>query len=264
MQKIRLGSVSYLNAKPLIYGLERDDGVELNLAVPSKLLEGLREGRFDVALLPVIDYQRMEGLRIVPSGGIGSDGETLTVRIFSRGPIEKIERLACDTDSHTSVALARVLLAERYGRRPELVDLGSKEAAGGFDGLLLIGDKVVCEEPEEYGEQIDLGESWKELTGLPFVFAAWMVRQGVELGDLPMKLEAAKRAGLKHVDELVRAYAVPRGWPAEVARRYLTQHLKYDIGPREIEAIALFHQLAAKHGVLAMPPRAVKMYKPGA
>src|SRR5687768_6774488 len=81
---LRVGSVSFLNAKPLIYGLEGAADVELSLAVPSGLLGGLRAGELDVALLPVIDYQRMEGLRIVPGGGIGCDGETLTVRIFSK------------------------------------------------------------------------------------------------------------------------------------------------------------------------------------
>src|SRR6266404_8596497 len=108
----RIGSVSYLNAKPLIYGLEREKGIQVELEVPSRLLGGLRQGRFDVALLPVIDYQRCDGLCLVPSGGIGCDGPTLTVRIFSRRPIEKIKTLACDTDSHTSVALARIVLAE--------------------------------------------------------------------------------------------------------------------------------------------------------
>jgi chorismate dehydratase len=124
-----IGSVSYLNAKPLIWGIEREGDVRLLLDVPSRLLAGLREGRFDVALLPVIDYQRMPGLRIVPAGGIGCDGPTLTVRIFSRVPIERIGRLACDTDSHTSVALARVVLAERWGARPVFVDLSLAETS---------------------------------------------------------------------------------------------------------------------------------------
>src|SRR5688572_5320446 len=119
---IRVGSVSFLNAKPLIYGLERDPLVDLSLAVPSKLLDGLREERLDVALLPVIDLQRMAGLCVVPAGGIGCDGETLTVRIFSKCPVTEIKTLACDPDSHTSVALARIVFAERYGTRPAFVD----------------------------------------------------------------------------------------------------------------------------------------------
>src|SRR2546423_1541037 len=105
VKTLRIGSVSFLNAKPLIYGLEEAPDLDLKLEVPSRLLAGLRDGRFDIALLPVIDYQHLENLCLVPSGGIGCDGSTLTVRIFSKKPIEQIQTLACDTDSHTSVAL---------------------------------------------------------------------------------------------------------------------------------------------------------------
>src|SRR5687767_15947212 len=108
--KLRIASVSFLNARPLIEGLDREPGVELTLDVPSKLLDGLRDRRYDVALLPVIDYQKLDNLTIIPAGGIGSDGETLTVRVFSRVPIHQIQTLACDPDSHTSVALARIIL----------------------------------------------------------------------------------------------------------------------------------------------------------
>src|SRR5687767_1213254 len=128
LSTLRLGSVSYLNAKPLIFGLESSPDLSLILDVPSKLLPGLRDQRFDIALLPVIDYQRLDNLKIVPAGGIGCDGPTLTVRIFSRCPIGKIKTLACDTDSHTSVALARIILGEQFGIRPQLVDLLKEES----------------------------------------------------------------------------------------------------------------------------------------
>src|SRR5205085_822361 len=117
--------------------------LKLLLEVPAKLIDLLRENRADVALLPVIDYQRMDGLCIVPTGGIGSDGETLTVRIFSRTPIEQIQTLACDNESHTSVALAKIVLAEQFAIRPELIELSATRSNS---AQLLIGDKVVCEE----------------------------------------------------------------------------------------------------------------------
>jgi chorismate dehydratase len=259
--RIRVGSVSFLNAKPLIYGLEQVPEVELSLAVPSRLLEALRARTLDVALLPVIDYQRMPGLRIVPSGGIGCDGETLTVRIFSRRPVDQIRRLACDTDSHTSVALARVIFAERYGVRPEFVDLTDDEDS---DARLLIGDKVVCEEPAGFEHQLDLGAAWKEMTGLPFVFAVWTAREGVELGELPVRLEAAKREGLRHVEEIVRAHGTGRGWPTGLARRYLTEYLTFDVGERQLAAMARFYELAWRHGVLEREPRDVQLYAGGA
>jgi chorismate dehydratase len=254
-QRLRIGSVSYLNAKPLIYGLDKDDDLELTLDVPSKLIDGLREGRFDVALLPTIDYQRLAGLTMLTSGGIGCDGPTLTVRIFSKFPIEKITTLSCDRDSHTSVALAKILLSELMGLSPELIDM-EKDA----DARLLIGDKVVCEEPKGFPHQLDLGQAWKTFTGLPFVFATWVAREETDLGDLPERLELAKQAGLRHATEIVAEHAAPRGWPSELAMQYLTRYLKYDIGLKQLEAIRLFHQLAAKHGLIENPARELKMY----
>jgi chorismate dehydratase len=261
VRTVSVGSVSYLNAKPLIYGLDQADDLRLILDVPSRLLDGLRQHRMDVALLPVIDYQGLEGLRVVPAGGIGCDGPTLTVRIFSRMPIPQIKTLACDTDSHTSVALARVLLAERSGIRPRFVDWsGASGAEASCDALLLIGDKVVCEEPRGYEHQLDLGAAWKELTGLPFVFAVWMARPGVDLGDLPGRLVRARESGLAHVDEIIARCAVPRGWPANVARQYLCGYLKYEIGERQLEAMRLFYQLAGQHGVIEGRLRELRMY----
>jgi chorismate dehydratase len=260
-QKLRVGSVSFLNAKPLIFGLQGSSTVELSLDVPSRLLQRLIEQQCDVALLPVIDYQRMPGLRILTAGGIACDGPTLTVRIFSPTPVEQIKTLACDTDSHTSVALARIILAERYGIHPRILDFDFHNHGGQVPhpqpgvAQLLIGDKVVCEEPTNLPHQIDLGQAWKEMTGLPFAFATWMARTGIDLGDLPAELESAKRSGLANIDEIISRDAVPRGWPADVARRYLTEHLQFDITPWHVEAIRLFHQLAHRHGILESPPR---------
>ena len=255
---LNVGCVSFLNAKPLIYGLENARDVRLTLEVPSRLLDGMLDHRFDVALLPVIDYQRMPGLKLLTSGGIGCDGETLTVRIFSPIPIEQVRTLACDTDSHTSVALAKVVLKRLYGITPRFIDL----AAGALTGetaLLLIGDKVVCEEPAGLPHQLDLGEGWKRLTGLPFVFAAWIARQGIELGDLPDKLEAAKRGGLTHLDEIIARYAIPRGWPADIAHRYLAEYLKFDVEADQMKAIRLFHQYAGEEGLLDHSPWALSV-----
>lgn len=251
---LRLGSVNYLNARPLIYGLEALHDASVSLDVPARLLAGLRDGRFDVALLPIIDYQRMENLRLLPAGGIGSDGPTLTVRIFSRVPVAQITDLACDPESRTSVVLARIILAERFGIHPRCGDL-SHAGNQPTEARLLIGDKVVCEEPHGFEHQLDLGAAWKEMTGLPFVFAAWVARADVPLGDLAARLQHAKERGLAAAGEIVRRFAVPRGWPAELALQYLTQNLKYDIGPRQLEAIDRFFTLAASHELIDGPAR---------
>ena len=252
MTPIRVASVAYFNSKPLIEGLDDDRSIALSLAVPAKLIDGLANGQSDVALLPTIDYQSLCGLRVIPAGGIGCDGPTLTVRLFGRIPIERVTRVACDSESHTSVALAKILFAEAYHTSPAFVPLNEATAAGD-EALLLIGDKVICEEPAGYPIQIDLGEAWKGLTGLPFVFAVWTARPVVELGDLPDRLAEARRVGLSRARQLVAQHAVPRGWPAAIALRYVTQYLKYDIGPRQLEAIERFHRLAEKHGLLSGP-----------
>ncbi len=255
----RIASVSFLNSKPLIEGLDRLPNVRLSLEVPSRLLESLRENRADVALLPVIDYQRMEGLTLLPAGGIGSDGPTLTVRVFSRVPISRIRTLACDPDSHTSVALARIILSRRHQLRPEFVDLRN----AGDDpnqARLLIGDKVVCEEPIGFEHQLDLGAEWKALTGMPFVFATWMARKGVELGPLNEILERAKIEGMGKIEEIVRRHAVPLGWPVDLARQYLTRNLTFDLGERGLEAVRLFHRLAGEEGAIAMPIKVLQVF----
>jgi predicted solute-binding protein len=332
----RIGCVSYLNAKPLIFGLEQQPDIQLDLEVPAKLLDGLLAQRFEVALLPVIDYQRMENLALLPAGGIGSEDETLTVRIFSSRPIEQIRTLSCDIESHTSVALARIILQESFGIHPEFVP------SPNADAQLLIGDKVIArmqtemQKPEELspspctqgegrggGEpmqnaecrmqnenqettldsafcihhsafsdnplptpppvrlcspqaeykgrelpeaataknsssfivhrssfQLDLGSAWRKLTGLPFLFACWTARQDASLGDLPQRLLAARKRGMENIPKIVQRDAIPLGWPAEVARKYLTEHLSYEVSPRQIQAVELFHQLAARHGLI--------------
>jgi chorismate dehydratase len=260
LNQIRVGSVSYLNAKPLIYGLEAAADLSLQLEVPSRLLAGLQEQRFDIALLPVIDYQRLESLVMVPSGAIGCDGPTLTVRIFSKKPIREIRTMACDTDSRTSVALARVVLAEKFGIRPTFVDLVKGDDRP-VDARLLIGDKVVCEEPPGFDHQLDLGHAWKEMTALPFVFAIWTARKGVDLRDLPQRLEHARHEGLKNVDKIIKRDALRRGWPAGMALQYLTLYLKFNVGERELEAIRLFHAMAAKWWTLR-EPRKIELYRP--
>jgi chorismate dehydratase len=246
----RIASVSFLNARPLIHGLDRDPQVQLLLDVPSKLLDLLRTNQADVALLPVIDYQRLEHLTVIPAGGIGSNGTTLTVRIFSRVPTAQVKSLACDPDSHTSVALARVILARRHNLRPEFTDL-ARASDDPTQARLLIGDKVVCDGPRGFPHQLDLGDEWKSLTGLPFVFATWMARSDV--ADLPRLhdiLVAAKSRGLAELDAIIRDHGLPRGWPAPLAKAYLTRHLSFDVGERELTAVRLFHRLAAEEGII--------------
>lgn len=247
---IRIGCVSYLNTTPLVWGLEKAADLQLIYAVPARLLAMLDRGACDVAILPIIDYQRTEDLVIVPGSCIGADGHVHTVRLFSRVPIRQIRRLYADIESHTSVGLCRIVLKHVYGIEPVFA-----EDVAGVDAQLLIGDKVVVSPPAGCEYQLDLAEAWKNWTGLPFVFAAWMARKGVHLGDLPQRLEIAMRQGLINVDSIVAREAAARGWPADVARDYLVRLLKLEIDLRpnspQRQAIELFHRLLHEAGVTA-------------
>lgn len=257
-QPLRIASVGFVNSRPLIEGLDQNSNVRLTMAVPSKLLSILKNGDADVALLPTIDYHAIPGLRVIPSGGIGCFGHTLTVRLFSHVAPDRIKTVACDSDSHTSVALSKILFARLFKSSPTFVEL--KHATSGPDeARLLIGDKVICEEPLGFQQQIDLGDAWKQLTGLPFVFAIWCAMPDVELGDLPLELEHARKRGLLNAAKIVEKYAVPRGWPAGIAMQYLTMYLKYEIGPQQLEAIRTFHAFAEELGLLTGPKRPLEV-----
>ncbi|MHB1156950.1 MAG: menaquinone biosynthetic enzyme MqnA/MqnD family protein [Phycisphaerales bacterium] len=249
-----IGCVSFLNTRPMIHGLDGRDDITLRPDVPSRLLDDLESGKVELALCPVIDYQRSKvPLQIVPVGCIGSPGRTLTVRLFSRVPFDQVSVVHADTDSHTSVALMRVILRGVY-RRDVTVQPWPAVAACGFVGaqdvqtLLLIGDKVITRPPpaDPYPHELDLGEAWHRWTGLPFVFAVWMARQHADLGDIPAILNAQRQANEAHLDTIVARYAVPLGWPPELAREYLGRMLRYEVGPPQLQAIQLFWQKAAE------------------
>ncbi len=267
----RLGCVSYLNAKPLIHGLDpavNPSHPPIRLDVPANLLADLEAGDVDLALCPVIDYYRSSTpLEVVPVGGIGCEGSTLTVRLFSRVLIDRITEIHADTDSHTSVALVQVLLHTMHGLRPTMIDYHACEhvVAGKLaerpQTMLLIGDKVVTDAPPAaaYPHQLDLGEAWNQLTGLPFVFAIWMTRQGTPLGEVPAVLAAQRERNVARIDALAHRYAEPLGWPRDLAAEYLGQILHYHTGPRELEAIQRFGELAhALNLVDAMRPLRVR------
>lgn len=264
----RVGCVSYLNAKPLIAGLDDEPGITVKADVPARLLKDLESGDADVALCPVFDFfKSQEPLAIVPVGAIGCEGPTLTVRLYSQVPIDQIKTLHADTDSHTSVALAQILLAKLFGVRPTMIDYDAREqtAEGRIEespqAMLLIGDKVVTGSPlaVKYPYQMDLGEGWHEMTGLPFVFAIWMTRQGTDLGDLPARLQARLDANLPQRLLIAERFAEQHGWPHDLAEHYLIDVLRYRVGPLELEAIARFGRLAFELG-LVDTPRELSLY----
>ena len=255
----QIGCVAYLNSKPLIHGLKDTPDHALRLAVPADLLQGLESDELDIALCPVIDYFRSKTpLTVVPVGCIASDGPTMTVKLFSKVPIEQITEVHADTDSHTSVALLSVLLNELYDLRPKITPYNSRAVyedqadAPQPQAVLLIGDKVFhqASQMSSHPYQLDFGEAWKKLTGMPFMFAVWMARRGEALGDLPDKLTAQLETNLSRMPEVIRAHAGPQGWSESAASEYLLDVIKFRVQPEHLEAMRRFAEFAAKLGLI--------------
>lgn len=253
----RLGAVSFLNARPLLEGLSDAAGISVLQAVPSALPDELFAGRADAALVPVVDaLVHGDRLRVISDACIGCDGETLTVRVFSRVPPDAITRLTVDGDSHTSVLLARVLWAELYGRGLQITPL-PKEAGSLEDhqAVLLIGDKVVARLPRGFGYEIDLGGAWRELTGLPFVFAVWAcMRQLSDADELGRLLNRARDHGQQQAERIAREQGPALGWPTDLAVTYLTRYLRFRMTARHHQAVERLLEAGRRLGFL--PPDA--------
>lgn len=244
----RLGVVSYLNSRPLIEGLENHDDIEICFDVPSRLPEKLDSGEVDIALVPVVDLLAPgRQWRIVSDACIGCNGETLTVRVFSRIPPEDVTVLHVDGDSHTSVMLATLIWREQYGTELEIRPFGGSETVEECQAVLLIGDKVVNHGLIDYEIETDLGSAWKTLTSLPFVFAAWAAPVGLDTGNMAERLSAARDAGVAGAEMIAEDYGPGLGFPVRVAVRYLTQRLKFHLGPAQREGMARFLELAKRH-----------------
>lgn len=196
--RIRLGAVQYLNTKPLVHGLAAA-GLELRYDLPSRLADQLAAGRLDVALIPTVELFRGDGYRVVSDACIACRGPVMSVTLFFRTAVHRVASLAVDEGSRTSAALARILLAERFGVRPriETLPIGSGLGDTDADAVLLIGDRALGRGLESGAFQLawDLGDEWCRWTGLPFVFAVWAARRGVVAPDLDRLLGAARDSG---------------------------------------------------------------------
>ena len=259
-RRVRLGAVSYLNSRPLTYGLDQDDLFRVDYGVPSACAEDLAAGRIDVGMIPIVEYaRRPPDLRIVPGLAIGSEGEVLTVRLFHRGRLDRVRRVAADTSSRTSVVLLRVLLRERYGVDAEIIaappDLDAM--LHGADAALLIGDPVlplVGPEGAAGRSSLDLGREWRELTGRPCVFAFWAGREKAVAAGHVARLHRARREGVAHMAEIAAGFQRERAGSAELYEGYLRDHICYDLGPPQIAALDEFYRLAHRHRLIGSVP----------
>jgi chorismate dehydratase len=250
--RIRIGAVNYLNTKPLIHDLQDlAPEAELVLDVPSRLADRLDMGELDVALIPVIEYFRAGSYSIVPNIAIAGNGPVLSVTLFSRKPWSEIRRLALDEGSRTSAALTQVLLERRHGVHPEIMSLRMDQHAEDMDAdaVLLIGDRAMHACLPGFAHAFDLGQEWHDWTGLPFVYAVWAVRPGIDLGPVAQALAEAKERGCAQIGPIAAREAPLLGLDTGFCRRYLANIIRFDLGPREQAGLHHFYMLACELGL---------------
>ncbi len=267
--RLRVGAVSFLNTKPLIYPLLKEEiqtDIELSVDVPSRLALLLSRGEIEVGLISIIEYFRASPSHtsycILPDISIASHGSVKSIQLFSRVPIPEIRRIGLDASSRSSIVLLKILLAEKYRISPAFTTcrptvnpktvLQDRQDPP-FDAVLLIGDAALRHlNSTQYS--MDLGEVWYKFTGLPFVYACWVARTEAQLGDLPEVLLESKARGIARIPEIAQTEARKLGLPEKLCRRYLQQHIKYDLDEPAIKGLELYYKYAVKND-LAPPCR---------
>ncbi|HUR33178.1 MAG TPA: menaquinone biosynthesis protein [Vicinamibacterales bacterium] len=272
MAPVRIGAVEYLNARPLVFGLEHDPRFAVRFDLPSRCAELLHAGQTDLGLIPSIEFLRAPGgpesYRVVPDLAIASKGAVASVALFTTRDMRDVRSIALDTSSRTSVALTRVMCERVFGIAPTFENHGPDLPGmlARADAALIIGDRALFLEggPVPAGgdgrgghvmvEKIDLGELWLRTTGLPFVYAFWAGRPGAIDADGVRTLTATRDASLARVHDISTFYFPDDPARQQISDRYLRDNIKYSLGPDERAGLERFYHYAAEAGVV---PRAV-------
>lgn len=255
MSAIRVGVVEYLNARPLVHGLDsHSDLFSLQFDVPARCAALLHEGAVDLALLPAIEYLRRPGYHVVPDVAVASTGPVASVALFTTRPTAAIRSIAIDSSSRTAVALLRVLCAQWFDIEPKFVTMHPDLDAmlKRCDAALLIGDVALFTEHETVVDldKIDLGEEWTAMTGLPFVWAFWTGRSGAVRPEHVQALRAARDAGAAAVREVVAAHSPADEEQAEIAEEYLRKYVQFALTEDGLAGVKRFFAAAADIGIV--------------
>ena len=237
-----MGAVSYLNTKPLLYGLEHSDlitEIEIILDYPAMLAKSLQEGKIDMALLPVAAIPAIEGAQIVSDYGIAADGNVVSVAIFSQVPMEEIETVYLDYQSRTSVRLAQLLLEQYWNKKVEYRPATEHfiEYINGANAGVIIGDRAL-KQLDNFEYVYDLSAAWKAFTGLDFVFAAWVANKKLP-ADFTARFNAANAEGLKHMDTVI----AENPFPHYDLHTYYTDNIKFQLDDQKKKGLAKFLEL---------------------
>jgi len=248
----RIGVVPYANGLPLEHFLPNHlPQARIIRAVPSALGKMLAAGELDVAMLSTIELARHPDYGYIPGLGIGSDGPVASVMLFCARNRDDVKTVALDQSSLTSVAMARILFAEFWKQVPRYVPFtpplenGLREA----DAALMIGDPAL-EFDGAVRNKLDMGECWRNYCGLPFVYAAWITRPGLDPGSLKEPFHQALDEGLKALETLARIRAGRSAQSPEFFLDYFTRCVRYRLGDREVEGLRFFLDRAREHGIV--------------
>lgn len=254
MSAIRVSSVQYLNARPLVHGLgDRTDLFSLQFDVPAKCASFLHNGSIDLGLIPSIEYLRQPDYRIVPDIAIVSEGPVASVALFTKRPTTAIRSIAIDSGSRTAVALLRILCAQWFDIEPTFVTLNPDLPAmlKRCDAALLIGDTALFTDHENEGfDKVDLGDEWTAMTNLPFVWAFWTGRlKKVEAVHVEA-LRAARDGGIVALDEIATAYGQGDKELVERAGVYLHENVHYALTEQARAGLKKFFGAALDLGIV--------------
>ena len=265
MKRLRISAISYLNTAPLMWDFEHGDagsGFDISYTVPSQCAADLAAGSADIGIIPAAAYASIPGLAILPGVAIASKQPVRSILLVSKVPLDKIRSVALDTSSLTSVALTRVLFAKWWGpgRTFTPMEPNIERMMEGHDAGLVIGDPALKVDRSRY-LTYDLAEEWIRLTGKPFVFAFWAVRQSALKDaspalDLAAVFQDSRDHGLQpeNLDQITREWAPRLGLSETEIRTYLTENIHYDLDPACLEGLQLFYRYAGECGALPAAP----------
>lgn len=280
MSKLRISIVQYLNTAPLVWGFTNGPlrgKYELSFTVPSLCAEALRSGAADIAIIPAIEYQRIDNLMILPDMAIASRNRVRSLLIISKTPFEQARSIALDSSSRSTQALTRILCDRKWKIAPEFFEMPPDAGAmlQRADAALIIGDPALrlsigIEDSARrglHGEQVskgssagipdietlhvyDIVEEWHSMTKLPAVLAVWAGRPEVLDAEAIEDFRASRHAGLQHLKEIGEQAAKELRLPAEALLRYLSENIDFTLGEENLRGLTEYFRYAAAMGLI--------------
>lgn len=264
---IILGAVPYLNVQPMLWAIEQGlvgSGIKIESEVPRLLAESLSGGAYDTAIVPVFEYfLHPESYSYIRGPVIASRGEVQSVLLVSSEPWKNLKRVYLDSSSLTSVHLFKVIAAES-GLQPDYIDTAKYVVPNPLPpgtGWVVIGDPAIAQQGR-HAHTLDMGLAWQALTGMPFVFAAWLVPKGVHKPGMAALLNQSLELGIQNLERVAKDVAARFGVTPEFALRYFTTHIHYYLGDEELAGWAEFGRLCFKHKLIPCLPELQPYHEP--